>query len=110
MALLCIQHTVRDYADWLAGYDTLEEEQRNWGVTAASVHQLANEPNTVLVLQHFVTVAQAQGFLTNRALQDVLQRATIEGTLRVEIYDENEQVRAADEGPEGSHHTLMQYR
>ena len=86
MALLTVQHTVRDYPAWRAVYDTLDEVQRDWGVTAASVHQLASVPNTVLVLHHFATVAQAQGFLTNRELQAAMQRAGVEGIPRVEIY------------------------
>jgi hypothetical protein len=86
MALLTVQHVVRDYAAWRAVHDTLEEVQRDWGVTVTSVHQLAGEPNTVLVLHHFATVAQAQGFLTNRELQEAMQRAGVEGPPRVEIY------------------------
>lgn len=86
MALLTIQHTVRDYRAWRAVYDTLEEMQRDWGVTAASVHQMASVPNTVLVLRHFATVAQARGFLTNRELQDAMRRAGVDGDPRVEIY------------------------
>jgi hypothetical protein len=86
MALLTIQHTVRDYAAWRAVYDSVEEMQRDWGVTAESVYQLVNEPDTVLVLHHFASVAQAQAFMTNRELQDAMQRAGVEGTPRVEIY------------------------
>jgi len=86
MALLTVQHTVRDYPAWRAVYDTLDEVQRDWGVTATSVHQMASVPNTVLVLHHFATVAQAQGFLTNRELQGAMQRAGVEGIPRVEIY------------------------
>lgn len=86
MALLTVRHTVRDYPAWRAVYDTLEEVQQDWGVTAASVHQLDGEPNIVLVLHHFATVAQAQGFLTNREIQEAMQRGGVEGTPRVEIY------------------------
>ena len=50
MALLAIQHTVRDYPVWQAVYDSLDEVRGDWGVTTASVHQLADAPNTVLVL------------------------------------------------------------
>jgi hypothetical protein len=86
MALLAVQHTVRDYPVWRAIYDSLDEVQHDWGVTTASVHRLAETPNTVLVLHHFATVAQAQGFLTNREVQAAMQRAGVEGTPRVEIY------------------------
>jgi hypothetical protein len=86
MALLAVQHTVRDYPAWRAVYDSLDEIQRDWGVTIASVHQLAEAPNTVLVLRHFATVAQALGFLTNRELQAAMQRAGVQGASRIEIY------------------------
>ena len=86
MALLAVQHTVRDYPVWRAIYDSLDEVQCDWGVTTASVLRLAEAPNTVLLLRHFATVAQAQAFLTCRELQAAMQRAGVEGTPRVEIY------------------------
>jgi hypothetical protein len=86
MALLSVQHTVRDYAAWRAVYDSLDEVQSDWGVTAASVHQLADAPNTVLVLRHFATVVQAQGFLTNRQISSAMERAGVECVSRIEIY------------------------
>jgi hypothetical protein len=86
MALLAVQHTVRDYPVWRAIFDSLDEVQRDWGVTTASVHRLEDAPNTVLVLRHFATVAQAQGFLTSRELQAAMRRAGVEGNPRVEIY------------------------
>ena len=86
MALLAVQHTVRDYPVWRAIYDSLDEVERDWGVTTAAVHQLAEAPNTVLVLRHFATVAQAQGFLTSLEVQAAMQRAGVEGTPRMEIY------------------------
>ena len=86
MALLIVQQNVRDYRAWRAVYDTLEEVQRDWGVTEASVHQLAEVPNTVLVLRYFATVAQAQGFLTCREIEIAMQHAGVEGVPRNEIY------------------------
>ena len=86
MALLTVQHTVRDFQTWRAIFDTLEEVRQDWGVTAESIHQLAGAPNTVLVLLHFATAAQARGFLTNRQIQAAMQRAGVEGEPRVEIY------------------------
>ena len=90
MALLSVQQTVQDYHAWRAVYDTLDEVQRDWGVTESSVYQLSCVPNTVLVLRHFATVAQAQGFLTNREIHDAMQRGGVQGTPRVEIYSEQD--------------------
>ena len=87
MALLAIQHQVQDYQTWRAVYDSMSEVLQQWGVTEDSVHQLEGAPNTILVLHHFATVAQAQGFLTNRELQAAMQHAGMVREPRVEIYD-----------------------
>ena len=85
MALLVVQHTVSDYSAWRAIYDSLDEVERNWGVTTTSVHRMAEAPNTVLVLRQFATVAQAQGFLTSREIRAAMQRAGVEEDPRIEI-------------------------
>jgi hypothetical protein len=77
---------VRDYRAWRVIYDTLGEVRHDWGVTVDAVHQLADAPNTVLVLHHFATAAQARGFLTCRAVRAAMRRAGVEGAPRVEIY------------------------
>ena len=86
MALLTVQHTVQDYQTWRAVYDSVGELQRAGGVTAESVHQLAGDPNTVLVLHHFATVAQAQAFLTNPDLKRAMEQGGVEGAPHVAIY------------------------
>lgn len=86
MALLAVQHAVHDYRAWRSVYNTLAEVREDWGVTAETVYQLADAPNTVLVLHHFATAAQARGFLTNRQIKAAMQRAGVEGEPRVEIY------------------------
>ena len=87
MALLAVQLTVRDYPTWRAIYDSLDEVESDWGVTNASVHRLTESPNTVLVLRHFATVGQAEGFLTNRQVRAAMERAGVEGVPRIEIYE-----------------------
>ena len=86
MALLTVQHTVQDYGAWQSVYESLDEVQRDWGVTHASIHRLASAPDVVLIVRHFATVAQAQGFLTNREIQAAMQRAGVTSEPRIEIY------------------------
>lgn len=86
MALLAVQLTVQDFGAWRSTYDSLDELQRDWGVVEASVHRMTCTPNVVLVLRHFATVAQAQGFLTSREVEAAMQRAGVIGNPRVEIY------------------------
>jgi len=86
MALLTVQHPVQDFGAWQSIYESLEEIQRDWGVTSASVYRLASSPDVVLIIRHFATVAQAHGFLTNREIQAAMQRAGVTNEPRIEIY------------------------
>lgn len=86
LALLAIRQTVRDYPAWRAVYDSLDELRCDWGVTAEAVHQLAEDPGTVLVLLEFATVGQARGFLTSREHEAAMQRGGVEGTPHEEVF------------------------
>jgi hypothetical protein len=86
MALLTILHPVRDYQEWRAVYDSVGELQRAGGVTAESVHRLAGDPNTVLVLHHFATVAEAEAFVANPELKAAMEHAGVAGPPRFEVY------------------------
>ncbi|HET9015419.1 MAG TPA: hypothetical protein VFN57_07475 [Thermomicrobiaceae bacterium] len=86
MALLSVQHTVSDYPAWRSVFDAMGELRQDWGVTVEAVHQLADDPNTVLVQLEFATVAQARGFLTSREHRAAMKRGGVEGTPRVEVY------------------------
>lgn len=86
MALLAVQYLVRDFVAWQRIFDAVEELRRDWGVMAESTHQLAGDPNTVLALYRFATVAQARGFLTNREFREAMEHGGVEGDPRVEIY------------------------
>jgi len=86
MALLTVQHPVQDYQAWREVYDSLGDMQRAAGVTGESVHQLADAPNTVLVLHTFATAAEAEDFLANPELLAAMERAGVAGPPRIEIY------------------------
>jgi hypothetical protein len=87
VALLTVLHRVRDYAAWRAVYDGAADLQRANGVTAESVHRAAGDPNNVLVLHHFATVAEAQAFVNLPDLKSAMQQAGVEGPPRIEIFE-----------------------
>ena len=88
MALLVILHRVRDYAAWRQVYDAFKPQQDAGGVTAASVHRAKDDPNNILVLHSFNTVAEAEAFIGSDELRAAMQGAGVEGHPRLEIYED----------------------
>jgi hypothetical protein len=88
MALLVVLHRVEDYAAWRQVYDAFKAHQDAGGVTAASVHRAKDDPNNVLVLHSFKTVAEAEAFIASPDLRAAMQNAGVEGQPRLEIFED----------------------
>ena len=88
MAQLVILHRVRDYQAWRQVYDAFKPQQQAGGVTAESVYRAKDDPNNVLVLHSFRTMAEAEAFVANPELRAAMQRAGVEGEPRLEFFDE----------------------
>ena len=88
MALTVVLHRVKDYDAWRQVYDEFRPAQKAGGVTAESHYRAKDDPNSVLVLHHFESMAAAEAFFHNEQLRDAMQRAGVEGTPRVEMYEE----------------------
>jgi quinol monooxygenase YgiN len=88
MALLVVLHRVKDYDVWRKEYDKARSHQASSGVTEESVYRKKDDPNNVLVLHRFATMAEAQAFMANPELQSIMERAGIAAPPRVEFYEE----------------------
>jgi heme-degrading monooxygenase HmoA len=88
MAQLVVLHRVRDYQAWRRVYDAFKPQQQAGGVTAESVYRAKDDPNNVLVLHSFRTMAEAEAFVANPELREAMQRGGVEGEPRLEFFDE----------------------
>ncbi|MGA8015209.1 MAG: cyclase [Candidatus Dormiibacterota bacterium] len=88
MATTVVLHRVADYPRWRKVYDEFEPVQKTGGVIKESVYQSKDDPNNVLVLHTFSTMAQAESFLANPELKSAMERGGVEGHPRIEIFDE----------------------
>lgn len=88
MATIVILHRVRDYGAWRQMYDEFEPVQKAGGVIAESVYQAKDDPNNVLVLHSFDTMAAAEAFVAKPELRDAMQKAGVEGAPRIEFFEE----------------------
>jgi quinol monooxygenase YgiN len=90
MAMVVILHRVRDYGAWRQVYDGVEPLQKAGGVTAESVYRAKDDPNNVLVLHSFDTMAAAEAYFVNPEVLDAIAEAGVEGVPRVEFFEESE--------------------
>jgi heme-degrading monooxygenase HmoA len=87
MALSLVLHKVADYEEWRKVYDSVAALQSREGVTQQSVHRMADDPNTVLVLHYFDSVDAARAFFANPELRDAMQRGGVQGEPRIEFFE-----------------------
>ncbi len=76
-ATMFVKHKVRDYKTWKPTYDGLGSVRKREGVTAASVHRDANDPNTIIVTHQFKDMNAATGFANSSELKSAMANAGV---------------------------------
>jgi len=79
MALLIIQHKVRDYAGWRPGFDAHKSSQAGAGLTNGRVYRKAEDPNDIVILFDVANVAKARSWMTGEDLKAAMQKAGVLG-------------------------------
>ena len=87
MVTLMVQHRVRDFKAWHRVYKESGPLQKELGVTSESVHQAKDDPNNVLVIHHFATMAAAEAFMSDARLPEAMQRGGVESAPRFEFWE-----------------------
>jgi hypothetical protein len=88
--VLAVQHSVRDYDAWKAGYDSMPPTSQ--GALFARVNRSVDDPNVVAVVSGFATVDDAHAFMGSEDLKAKMAEAGVLGEPRVEIYEEVEAI------------------
>jgi hypothetical protein len=78
MVRLFVRINVADYEAWREVYDEFYGERVAMGVMGDAAFQQVDNPNDVTVWHDFET-AEARAFASSDALQNVMQRAGVEG-------------------------------
>ncbi len=76
-ATMFVKHKVGDYRNWKTSYDGLGSVRKQKGVTAASVHRDANDPNTIIVTHQFKDLNTATGFANSAELKSAMAKAGV---------------------------------
>jgi uncharacterized protein (DUF1330 family) len=87
MATALILHRVNNYDTFREVYDSVAPMQAAGGVTSQSVHQMAGDPDNVLVIHEFDSLEIARRFFANPDLRDAMIRGGVKGEPRIEFFE-----------------------
>jgi hypothetical protein len=79
MALLIVQHKVRDYPGWRPAFDAHKSSQVGAGLTNARVYRKTDDPNNVVILFDVADVAKASAWVGGADLKAAMQNAGVLG-------------------------------
>jgi quinol monooxygenase YgiN len=91
MATLFVRHSVDDYGKWKRGYDEFASVRKEGGVTGASVHRDANDPDFVIVTHQFKDVDAAKAFADSEELKSAMAELGVSGPPEIWFADDIEQ-------------------
>lgn len=90
MATMFVKHTVKDYASWKRVYDDIASVRKEMGVTGASVHRSAEDPNTLIVTHQFKDLNAAKAFANSDELKSAMANAGVQGAPEIWLSDDIE--------------------
>ncbi len=88
MAKVIVQHHVADYDRWFAVFTEHGEVRRRHGATGHIVTRSIADPNSVVIVNDFSTLAGAQAFAADPSLPEAMSRAGVDGAPQVWITEE----------------------
>ena len=89
MAKVIVQHHVVDYDKWLAVFDEHGETRRANGATGHAISRSIADPNTIVIVNDFATLAGAQAFSVDPSLPDAMHRGGVDGAPQVWITEDS---------------------
>ncbi len=72
MTVLAFRHAVADLATWKVGYDDHGSSRKDHGAISDQAFQSAEDPNDLLVLIEFGSLADAEGFAKDPSLRQAM--------------------------------------
>jgi hypothetical protein len=79
MAMLIVQHKVRNYADWRPVFDAHKPSQTEGGLVNGRVYRGAEDPNDVVILFDVTNLTKARALMVSEDLKATMQKAGVLG-------------------------------
>jgi quinol monooxygenase YgiN len=79
MTTMFVRHKVDDFGKWKRVYDEFASTRKEKGVTGASVHRDASDPDTLFVTHQFGDLDAAKAFADSQELKSAMAKAGVAG-------------------------------
>ena len=93
MVAVIVRHRVKDYDAWKPVFDEHGAVRRRHGALGHQVYRLADDANTVIIVNTFRDAAGARAFAADPSLPEAMQRAGVDGPPDIAF---GEQVESVD--------------
>ena len=87
MALLIVQHKIKDYAAWRPVFDAHKSSQTGGGLANARVYRKSDDPNDVVILFYVLDAAKARAWVQGADLKKAMQEAGVVGAPSLHFVD-----------------------
>jgi len=77
MATMIVKHKVADFTSWKKVFDSMKDVRFSYGWIGHEVHRDANDPNTIVVVNHAKTLDGIKAYGTSPELKDSMKRAGV---------------------------------
>ena len=85
------RHKVSNYGNWKRVYDDFASVRKENGVTGASVHRDANDPNAITITHQFKDMNAATAFANSEELKSAMAKAGVAGPPEIWFTEDVEQ-------------------
>jgi hypothetical protein len=90
MVKVIVQHHVADFDRWFPVFTEHETVRRQHGATGHSINREVSDPNSILIVNEFATLAGAIAFSQDPSLPTAMAAGGVDGAPQVWIANEAE--------------------
>jgi len=88
MAVVLVQHKVKDFATWKKVFDSALNLRKSSGEISATVYRDASDPNQLSIVNHWDSMENAHKFIQSPELRATMEKAGVEGQPAVYFLNE----------------------
>jgi quinol monooxygenase YgiN len=93
MATFIVHHTVEDYAKWKPVFDQHAATRKAAGSKGGTLYRSADNPNELLIVWEWDSLANARKFAESPDLREVMQKAGVMGRPDIHFLEMIEDVK-----------------